>query len=179
MTALTVRPAGYGAAAPGTPRDDAGDHRVNGREAPILVDLFPKAVAACAPVDVAVGRDFDIVVLPAPAVRRVLTFLAHIRPHPVGAVIALDDQWVLIVQPDSGQDMTWPSPADHRDSGQLSVPSLSAGPADSPRWARLGNEEGRVFTAALPLYGALLRLAQPGPQPGTCDVDRVRTPVRI
>ncbi|MFE9846599.1 hypothetical protein [Streptomyces goshikiensis] len=88
--------------------------------------------------------------------------------------IARGGQWVLILPADSGTGMHWPWPVDHRDAGVLSVPPLSAGPADALHWARLG-----IFTAPLPLYAALALLSPPGPQPATDRLDRDRTPVRI
>ncbi|MFJ5635112.1 hypothetical protein ACIQF5_21045 [Streptomyces goshikiensis] len=148
-------------------------------EVPTVVDLFPEAVTACAPVGVAIGRDFDVVMLPEPAARQILDVLAHISPHPVGAAIACRGQWALIVRHDSGEGMNWPCPATHHDTGVLSVPPLSAGPADAVHWARLGNLDGRVFSAALPLRAALPLLAPRGPQPATDRLDRDRPPVRI
>ncbi|MFE9802974.1 hypothetical protein ACFYP6_29610 [Streptomyces goshikiensis] len=134
---------------------------------PTIADLFPDTVAADAPVDIEIGPDFDTAAMPELAARRILDILGHIRPHPVGAAIARGGQWVLILRHESGEGMHWPWPVDHRDTGLLSVPPLSASPADALHWARLGNNEGRVFSAALPLYAALPLLAPLRPQPET------------
>lgn len=146
---------------------------------PTIADLFPATVTAGAPVEFEIGRNFDTASMPELAARRFLDVLGHIRPHPVGAAIARGGQWVLILPADAGEGMHWPWPVDHRDTGLLSVPPLSAGPGDVLHWARLGNGQGRVFTAPLPLYAALPLFAPPGPPPATDRLDRDRTPVRI
>lgn len=143
---------------------------------PTILDLLPGTFMGVDPIEVTVGRDFDTVSLPEDAALRIVDALEHIRPHPVGAAIAQGDQWVLFLQRESGEGMSWPWPAEHRNTGSLSVPPLSTSPAASPRWARLGNGDGRVFSAALPLFAAIPLLTQPR----QCSATRTdRTPVRF
>jgi hypothetical protein len=115
-------------------------------------------------VAVRVGADFETAALPEQSALQVLDLLGHIRPHPVGAAIGTGGRWVLILPPGSGQGLHWPWPVEHRDTGVLSVPPLSAGPAEERHWARLGNSEGRLFTSPLLLH-AVLPLLAPLPPP--------------
>ncbi|MFF8535903.1 hypothetical protein ACF07B_28785 [Streptomyces sp. NPDC015532] len=132
---------------------------------PAIADLFPDTVTADAPVAVEIGRDCDTAAMPELAARRILSLLGHINPHPVGAAMARGNEWVLILPPHSGRGLCWPWPVDHRDSGVLAVPPLSSGPAEDLHWARLGNSEGRVYSAPLPLYASLPLLTALRPQP--------------
>ncbi|MFI5642036.1 hypothetical protein ACIA8H_32075 [Streptomyces goshikiensis] len=136
---------------------------------PAIADVFPATVTADEPIAFEIGAGFNTVAMPELAARRILGVLGHIRPHPVGAAIARGGQWVLILPADSGTGMHWPWPVDHRDAGVLSVPPLSAGPADALHWARLGNGQGRVFTAPLPCTRRLRCSHPPGRSPRPTD----------
>lgn len=125
------------------------------RRVPSIGDLFPAARRAHSPFDVVIGEDFDTACLPEPAARQLLGLCDRLRPHPVGAAIARDGAWVLILPPGSGYGVRWPRPVDHRDRGALSVPPLGAGPDQPLHWARRGNGDGRVFTAPLHLHAVL------------------------
>ncbi|WP_143169141.1 hypothetical protein [Streptomyces sp. NBRC 110465] len=143
-------------------------------------DLFPLAATTPAPFEVAIGECFDTVTMPRHAALEVIDRLAWIRPHPVGAAVgrALTDEWVLILPPGSGYGMEWGQPADHCAEGVLVVPPRAAGPDDDLCWARAGNDEGRVFSAPIPLMCALL--TQPAARrPHSAAVRTDPTPVRI
>ncbi|MCX4826150.1 hypothetical protein OG883_41505 [Streptomyces sp. NBC_01142] len=142
---------------------------------PTIADLFPGARDARTPFEMEIGERFEAAAMPELAALRILDLFDGIRPHPVGAAVsrARDGEWVLILPPGSGHRMHWPWPVDHRDSGVLAVPPLSSGPAEDLHWARLGNSEGRVYSAPLPLYAALPLLASLRPQPEAPRFGRV------
>ncbi|MFI2736626.1 hypothetical protein [Streptomyces sp. NPDC018711] len=137
-------------------------------------DLFPSMAAAQAPFEVVIGEHFDTLTVPRPAALEVIRRYEWLRPHPVGAAVAraLTDEWVFILPPGSGYGMQWSWPAEHCGEGVLAVPPLSAGPDDDLRWARAGNERGRVFSAPFLLLFALCPS-----YPVSVRADR--TPVRI
>ncbi|WP_405467422.1 hypothetical protein [Streptomyces canus] len=121
-----------------------------------LTDMLPAAHLASRPVDVEVGSDFDIVVLPEEQARRTVDLLAHRRPHPVGAAVSRPGEWVLFLPPRSGLGTHWRRPATHYDSGTLQVPPVLTACGDL-RWARLGNagRGGRFYTAPLMVHPLL------------------------
>ncbi|HEY8986015.1 MAG TPA: hypothetical protein VIU15_41375 [Streptomyces sp.] len=142
-------------------------------------DLFPLRVAG-EPFAAVIGEHFDTLTMPRRAALEVISRFKGFRPHPVGAAVArgLTDEWVLILPPGSGYGMQWSWPAEHRDEGVLEVPPRTAGPGDNLRWARFGNEQGRVFSAPLLLMAALCpphATRPPYPEPARDD----RTPVGI
>ncbi|MFD8882127.1 hypothetical protein ACFV0H_06335 [Streptomyces erythrochromogenes] len=144
-----------------------------------LDDLFPRAATAREPFEAAVGRTFETVTLPRRAALEVVGRLGRFRPHPVGAAVcrALTDEWVLILPPGSGFGLEWSWPTDHCQEGVLVVPPRAAGPDDDVRWARLGNDEERVFSAPLLLNALFPQLTPHPPHSATIRTDR--TPVRI
>ncbi|MGW2984111.1 hypothetical protein [Streptomyces goshikiensis] len=123
----------------------------------MLADLFPAARGASGPVEVRVGPDFDVAVLPEAEARQVIALLAHREPYPIGAVFAHGDGWHFILPPGSAAGLSWPAPFGYLDRGVLRVPPVppaglvfnDAGPL---RWIRFGNPERRAFTAPLVLY---------------------------
>lgn len=153
-TAPAVHTAGFGAAG----REDAWVSYAARPCAVVTVeDLFPRAATVQAPFEVAVGEDFDTVTMPRRAALEAIGRLSVFRPHPVGAAVcrALTDDWVLILPPGSGVGLRWSWPVCHFEEGVLAVPPRAAGADDDLRWARFGNDEGRVFSAPL-LLNALL-----------------------
>ncbi|RRR79401.1 hypothetical protein [Streptomyces sp. RP5T] len=118
--------------------------------------MLPAAQLASRPLNVKVGADFDIVVLPEEQARKAVDALAHCRPHPIGAAMARRSEWVLFLPPGSGLGAQWPTPARHFDSGTLQVPPLLT-VCEEPRWVRLGNtvHGGRAYTAPLVLHPLL------------------------
>ncbi|MGW7312235.1 hypothetical protein [Streptomyces sp. NPDC054865] len=117
--------------------------------------------------------------MPRPAALEAIARFSQWPCHPVGAAVgrALTDEWVLILPPGSGIGLQWAWPAAHRQDGVLMVPPRTAGVDEDLRWARLGNRQGRAFTAPLPLY-ALFPHPEPRPlHSAPAGADRV--PVRI
>lgn len=134
----------------------AGTERGAAGQPPTLAGMLPAAHLASRPVDVEVGVDFDIVVLPEEQAHRTVDLLAHRRPHPVGAAVSRPGEWVLFLPPRSGLGTHWAWPARHFDSGFLQVPPLLTA-CEELRWARLGNtgRGGRAYTAPLMLHPLL------------------------
>ncbi|MFF8992513.1 hypothetical protein ACF09H_21760 [Streptomyces sp. NPDC014983] len=118
-----------------------------------VFDLFPDCEGPD-PRPFAVGADFEVVTLPEDDVRSVLEALARREPHPVGAAIATDGWWSLLVPPGSHLE-AWPGRARYQNSGSLIVPPVTGAQNGSPRWARLGNAAGHALTAPLLLSLAL------------------------
>lgn len=120
---------------------------------PRVFDLF-RACAGPAPRPFPVGARFEVLTLPKGDVQSVIGVLAHREPHPVGAAIATDAEWSLLLPPGSHREM-WPPWAKYQNSGWLVVPPVIGAQNGSPRWARFGNAAGRAFTAPLLLSLAL------------------------
>ncbi|MEU7322581.1 hypothetical protein ABZ682_18775 [Streptomyces griseoviridis] len=112
-----------------------------------IFDLF-HARTGPGPGEFPVGAFFEVLSLPEGQARRMVSTLAHHAPHPIGAAIACDDRWTLLLPPGSHEER-WPPEADYRRTGWVAVPPVFAVPSGSPRWARRGNETGRAFTAPL------------------------------
>ncbi|MBV1949128.1 MULTISPECIES: hypothetical protein [unclassified Streptomyces] len=125
-----------------------------------VAELFPRTATATRPFEVPVGEHFDAVTLPRPAALEAVDLLGRFEPHPVGAAVcrAFSDEWVLILPPGSGVGLRWSGPAVHHRSGSLIVPPRAAGTDEDLRWARLGNEEDRAYTAPLLLHTVLAQL---------------------
>ncbi|MFF4020674.1 hypothetical protein [Streptomyces sp. NPDC001843] len=124
---------------------------------PRVFDLF----RACAGPELRlfpVGARFEVLTLPEGAVRAVIGVLAHHEPHPVGAAIAADGGWSLLLPPGSHWEV-WPPGAKYQNTGSLVVPPVIGTQNGSPRWARLGNAAGRAFTAPLLLSLALAAIS--------------------
>lgn len=134
----------------------AGQLRGGHGPRPTLANMLPATHLTSHPVDVEVGNDFDIVVLPEEQARRTIDLLAHRRPHPVGAAMSRPGEWVLFLPPHSGLGTHWDRPARHFNSGLLRVPPLLTASKEL-RWARLGNAEhgGCFYTAPLMLHPLL------------------------
>ncbi|MER6116098.1 hypothetical protein [Streptomyces sp. NPDC001743] len=132
------------------------------------------------PAGARIGERFDTLTMPRRVALEVISRYQWLRPHPVGAAVAraLTDEWVLILPPGSGYGMAWSFPADHRAEGVLEVPPLAAGPDDDLRWARKGNDAGRVFSAPFLLMFAL-RSARAACPPHLVPVRDDRLPVGI
>ncbi|MFD9052754.1 hypothetical protein [Streptomyces zaomyceticus] len=177
MRAAAVRPVGLGAAGLATARTS---YAVRPDAVVTVEDLFPRAATAPAPFEVTVGERFDTLALPRRTARELIGRFGWMRPHPVGAAVcrALTDEWVLFLPPGSGEGLHWSWPAEHREKGAFLVPPRAAEPDDDLRWARLGNDEGRVFSAPLLLFFALFpnQVVRP---PRSTTVHADRTPVRI
>lgn len=166
MTAPTVRAAEFEAAGHGAAQSP---DVVRPGAVVTLDDLLPRAATARVPFEVTVGEHFDTVTMPRRAARDAIGQLGRFRPHPVGAAVyrALTDEWVLILPPGSGYGLDWNGPARHCQEGVLVVPPRAAGPDDDVRWARLGNDEERVFSAPLLLHALFPQLTPHPPRSAT------------
>ncbi|MFD7898983.1 hypothetical protein [Streptomyces sp. NPDC059743] len=119
-----------------------------------LRGLFPDALAVTRPVTVAVGERFEVVTLPEVHARAVLARFAYRRPHPVGAAVADNGRWSLVL-PTGSEEPRWPSVAHFQNKGWLRIPPVSSSGPGTLHWARFGNEVGCAFTAPLLLNFAL------------------------
>ncbi|MFI1530766.1 hypothetical protein [Streptomyces griseus] len=157
---------------------------------PQLHDVFPDVATATAPIKATIGttgtevtsptappahQPFETVSLPAQAAHQLLDLLGHLDPHPIGAALADEQEWVLIVPPGSGELLHWPWPTLHRNRGVLWVPPLSAGPDRDSHWIRRGNGEGRAFTAPFPVHAVVSLIQSLEP---LSPAELAHTPVR-